>query len=89
MSLSERAVEEIFGLFDKFGHENYIGEAVTQLQHAQQAVEHIAHPSHQEFINSLTIRRRPGQRERDGATPSSSAPFFMILVGIERLISRK
>ena len=41
MSLSERAVEEIFGLFDKFGHENYIGEAVTQLQHAQQAVEHI------------------------------------------------
>ena len=30
-------MEEIFSLFDKFGGENYIGEEVSQLQHAQQA----------------------------------------------------
>ena len=36
-SRADRAVEEIFSLFDKFGGENYIGEEVSQLQHAQQA----------------------------------------------------
>merc|ERR1712227_645029 len=28
---------KIFGLFEKWGFENYIGEPVSQLQHAQQA----------------------------------------------------
>ena len=37
--MSERAVEQIFSLFDKFGSENYIGENVSQLQHAQQVTE--------------------------------------------------
>ena len=35
-SMSELAISNIFGLFDKWGHENYIGEHVTQLQHSQQ-----------------------------------------------------
>ncbi len=26
----------VFSLYEKWGHENYIGEAVSQLQHAQQ-----------------------------------------------------
>ena len=30
------AVEEVFKLYDKWGECNYIGENVTQLQHAQQ-----------------------------------------------------
>ena len=34
--MSEVAIRSIFGLFDKWGHENYIGENVTQLQHSQQ-----------------------------------------------------
>ena len=34
--MSELAIRSIFGLFDKWGHENYIGENVTQLQHSQQ-----------------------------------------------------
>ena len=33
---SDLAIERIFSLFDKWGHENYIGESVTQLQHSQQ-----------------------------------------------------
>ena len=35
-SMSELAISSIFGLFDKWGNENYIGENVTQLQHSQQ-----------------------------------------------------
>ena len=35
----EQNIERIFQLFDDFGHENYIGEEVTQLQHAQQCAE--------------------------------------------------
>merc|ERR1711892_702286 len=31
------AISSIFSLYDKWGVENYIGENVTQLQHAQQA----------------------------------------------------
>merc|ERR1712106_453666 len=31
------AISSIFSLYDKWGMENYIGENVTQLQHAQQA----------------------------------------------------
>ena len=34
--MSEVAIRSIFDLFDKWGHENYIGENVTQLQHSQQ-----------------------------------------------------
>ena len=30
------AVEEVFKLYNKWGECNYIGENVTQLQHAQQ-----------------------------------------------------
>ena len=29
-------MKKIFQLYDKWGNENYIGENVTQLQHAQQ-----------------------------------------------------
>ena len=29
---TEAKFQHIFDLFDKFGHENYIGESVTQLQ---------------------------------------------------------
>ena len=32
-------IGRIFQLFDDFGHENYIGEEVTQLQHAQQCAQ--------------------------------------------------
>ena len=32
-------VNEIFSLFEKYGHEQYFGEPVTQLQHACQAAE--------------------------------------------------
>ena len=32
----EVAVCKIFDLFEKWGQENYIGEPVSQLQHAQQ-----------------------------------------------------
>ena len=32
----EVAVSKIFRLFEKWGFENYIGEPVSQLQHAQQ-----------------------------------------------------
>ena len=36
MTMGELAVKKIFQLYDKWGNENYIGENVTQLQHAQQ-----------------------------------------------------
>ena len=36
----EAAVDSVFGLMEKWGHENYIGEQVTQLQHAQQVYRH-------------------------------------------------
>ena len=36
MDKGDIAVRKIFELFDKWGGENYIGENVTQLQHAQQ-----------------------------------------------------
>jgi 2-amino-1-hydroxyethylphosphonate dioxygenase (glycine-forming) len=32
-------VDEIFSLFEKYGHEQYFGEPVTQLQHACQAAQ--------------------------------------------------
>ena len=35
-------VDEIFGLFNRYGHEQYFGEPVTQLQHACQAAN-LAH----------------------------------------------
>ena len=47
---AERAVEEIFSLFDKFGQENYIGEEVTQLQHAQQAADWATREGFQESV---------------------------------------
>ena len=31
----EGKIKHLFDLFAKFGHENYIGEEVSQLQHAQ------------------------------------------------------
>ena len=34
----EVAVSKIFHLFKKWGHENYIGEQVSQLQHSQQVM---------------------------------------------------
>jgi len=37
VTMGELAVKKIFQLYDKWGNENYIGENVTQLQHAQQA----------------------------------------------------
>ena len=62
MSLSERAVQEIFTLFDKFGHENYIGENVSQLQHAQQVVDHLQSSPVYKFINYQAA----GWAEREG-----------------------
>ena len=35
----EGIIKIIFQLFDDFGQENYIGEEVTQLQHAQQCAQ--------------------------------------------------
>ena len=32
---TEEKIKQLFDLFAKFGHENYIGEEVSQLQHAQ------------------------------------------------------
>ena len=32
-------VETVFSLYEKWGHKKYIGENVTQLQHAQQVVK--------------------------------------------------
>ena len=43
-------MEEIFSLFDKFGQENYIGEEVTQLQHAQQAAAWALKEGFDEFV---------------------------------------
>ncbi len=34
---SSSSLDYLFSLFDKYGQEPYIGEAVSQLQHAQQA----------------------------------------------------
>jgi len=45
----EERVNAVFDLFAKWGHENYIGEKVTQAQHAQQAAEQAkaeGHPPH-------------------------------------------
>ena len=39
------AISSIFSLYDKWGMENYIGENVTQLQHAQQ-VQNTVHSLH-------------------------------------------
>ena len=39
MDSIESVVNKVFGLFDKFGHESYIGEDVSQLQHAQQCAQ--------------------------------------------------
>lgn len=36
---TEGVIKIIFQLFDDFGQENYIGEEVTQLQHAQQCAQ--------------------------------------------------
>ena len=41
MDKSEVAVREIFSLYDKWGGDKYIGENVTQLQHAQQVTDTI------------------------------------------------
>ena len=35
----EDKLKIIFDLYEKHGHENYIGEEVTQLQHAQQCAQ--------------------------------------------------
>ena len=43
-------MEEIFSLFDKFGQENYIGEEVSQLQHAQQAASCALKEGFDEFV---------------------------------------
>ena len=43
-------MEEIFSLFDKFGGENYIGEEVSQLQHAQQAAACALKEGFDEFV---------------------------------------
>ncbi len=34
--MTAHQIEKVFGLFSKWGECNYIGEKVTQLQHAQQ-----------------------------------------------------
>merc|ERR1712203_540462 len=36
---TEEKIRHLFDLFAKFGHENYIGEEVSQLQHAQQCAQ--------------------------------------------------
>ena len=36
---TEGKIKQLFDLFAKFGHENYIGEEVSQLQHAQQCAQ--------------------------------------------------
>jgi 2-amino-1-hydroxyethylphosphonate dioxygenase (glycine-forming) len=38
-SNNQQIVEDIFQLFEKYGHDQYFGEPVTQLQHACQAAE--------------------------------------------------
>lgn len=35
----ERTIEEIFGLYEKFGSADYIGEPVSQLEHMSQSAE--------------------------------------------------
>ena len=47
---TETKIQQIFGLFDKFGHENYIGEEVTQLQHAQQAAQEAKKAGHSDHV---------------------------------------
>ena len=37
MSPEKKNLEYVFTLLEKFGREPYIGEAVSQMQHAQQA----------------------------------------------------
>ena len=35
----EDKIRRVFDLYSKFGHEAYIGEEVSQLQHAQQCAQ--------------------------------------------------
>lgn len=46
----ESKLDELFGLYNKWGHQNYIGEAVTQLQHAQQASQLAATAGYNEEV---------------------------------------
>ena len=65
MSVEER-VSLLFGLYEKWGHENYIGEPVSQLQHAQQvqytAVQYCTVKYGTLLSNLLRQQHRPRQR---------------------------
>ena len=53
-------VDKVFGYYEKYGNQNYIGEKVTQLEHATQCAmlaEQEGHPK--EVSKILYITRRP------------------------------
>ena len=53
------AIAAIFSLYDKWGGEHYIGERVTQLQHAQQ-VPTLSHRSKKDASDiTCTTRHEP------------------------------
>ncbi|MFN8688471.1 MAG: phosphohydrolase, partial [Cyclobacteriaceae bacterium] len=39
MNAAEKTVDEIFGLYLQFGHADYIGEPVSQLEHMSQSAQ--------------------------------------------------
>lgn len=63
---SELAIASIFGLFDKWGHENYIGENVTQLQHSQQVNIRCqqTRPSHNDCVQAALQAEQAGYDDK-------------------------
>jgi phosphonate degradation associated HDIG domain protein len=39
MGNSDKVIAEVFGLYERFGHSDYIGEPVSQIEHMSQAAE--------------------------------------------------
>ena len=43
-------VDELFALYERFGDEDYIGEPISQLEHASQAAEHALKGKHDDEV---------------------------------------
>ena len=74
---SDLAIERIFSLFDKWGHENYIGESVTQLQHSQQVRGNNVYIFHIIFHKKAAL-----QAEKAGYDDTTIIGAFLHDIGI-------
>ena len=81
--VSELAIDSIFGLFDKWGHENYIGENVTQLQHSQQ----VNIKYQQTHLNSSCVQAAL-QAEKAGYDEKTVLGAFLHDIGLKTIFTK-